>query len=239
MLIKTGLAVSQMSGTMGGVVASHNRNGQYFRRWTKPTDPKSTSQMLRRAALAAAVDRWRALSGPNKATWEQYASNTPWKNRLGETTYLTGAQHYTRVFSYLKYLADSLGSPFAGVGECKSAGGLPANISQPVATLSLATGLSLAYDDSADWCDLTGSGIIIRMSEPRNGSQVFSKGPYTFAGAIMGDSVTPPESPYEIETEDLPYAIAVGRRVDFVMRRLDLVNYVISNETKVSVVVTA
>jgi hypothetical protein len=55
----------------------------------------------------------------------------------------------------------------------------------------------------------------------------------------MGDSVTPPESPYEIETEDLPYAIAVGRRVDFVMRRLDLVNYVISNETKVSVVVTA
>lgn len=220
MLIKTGLGVSQMSGTMGGVVASHNRFGQYFRSWRKPTDPKTASQVTRRAAMAAAVAAWKSLTDANRTSWNNYAAATPWSNRLGETAYLTGMQMFVRSHCYFAYLADETGSEPLVFDSVASLGGLPPNVTQAVASLSVATGLSLAFDDTAEWCGKDGNIAVVRMSLPRNETQVYGARGFRFVGIIVGGSVSPAESPFEAITADLPNAFSKGDRVTFGIRMI-------------------
>lgn len=237
MLIKPGLAVSQMSGTMGGVVASHNRFGQYFRRWTKPTDPKSPAQMARRAGMGGAIIAWNALDAAGKESWDTYGANTPWVNRFGETVYLSGMQHFVRVYTFSRMITDELGDVPDTLGPCGSAGGLPDNITGAVATIGVAAGLSLAYDDTAAWCSVVGAVAVVRMSRPRSNGQVYGDGPYRYCGVIVGAAV-PPVSPLVVDTADLPWAIIKDERVDFRIR-IGYPGHTLSNELKISAVVGA
>lgn len=238
MLIKPGLAVSEMSGKFGGVVAAHNRFGQYFRQYRIPTDPQSSTQMQRRAAMAASVVAWKGLTDAQRETWNVYAANTPWLNRLGETVYLSGFQMYCRSNTYWRYLFTEMGISPVNLTSCGSTGGLPENISAAVATVSVASGLSLAYDDTAAWCDSDGAAVTVQMSRPRPGTQVFGAGPYRYALAISGSSTTPPTSPEVLATASLPWSIAIGDRVDFLCRAITS-EFTLSNPVKVSAVVVA
>ena len=48
-----GLLSSAASGKLGGIVASHNRGGQYFRHHSIPVQSRTPAQRLVRYALAA------------------------------------------------------------------------------------------------------------------------------------------------------------------------------------------
>lgn len=91
-----GIAVGAASGSMGGVVASHNRGGQYFRRRATPVNPSSTYQAEVRAQLAGLSSGWRALTDEQRLAWDSAATSYVTVNSLGSSVQLTGQQLYIR-----------------------------------------------------------------------------------------------------------------------------------------------
>ncbi len=99
-----GIAVSSMSGSVGGTTASRNRGGQYFRRRAIPTNPSSTAQQSVRAILAAQSQAWSDLTAAQRASWELWASQNPVVNALGNQITLSGHMSFIRINSRLDLL---------------------------------------------------------------------------------------------------------------------------------------
>lgn len=236
MLIKTGLAVSQMSGTMGGVVASRNRYGNYFRRWALPVDPVSELQSQRRSAMSAAVAAWKLLSSADAETWNVYAANTPWTNRLGETVYLSGMQHFVRVFCFRRMVADQGGGLNTPLTSCGSTGGLPSQAGVLSVACDVVTGMSLSFDNSEGWANDEDAVLVVRMSQPRPASQVYCGSTFRWAWSVVVTDV-PPISPNVVAPALLPFDLVEGDRVDALVR-VYRSNNTMSQETQVTCIVT-
>ena len=96
-LVKYGGGISQLSGSIAGNVFSRNRSGAYVRPRTKPVNPRSARQETIRAILSYLAEYWHGdLTSDQRAAWEVYAAAVPMTNRLGETIYLTGYNHFIR-----------------------------------------------------------------------------------------------------------------------------------------------
>jgi hypothetical protein len=91
-----GIAVGAASGSMGGVVASHNRGGQYFRRRATPVNPATAFQGAVRSALAGLSSGWRGLTEAKRTAWNEAAESTTTIDTLGSSVQLTGQQLYIR-----------------------------------------------------------------------------------------------------------------------------------------------
>lgn len=97
MLIKYGLGVADARGSAGGVTASRNKSGAYFRARVKPVNPKSTRQEAARTYVAFFAQRWHEdLTVVQRGLWETYAAAVTMKNGLGETIHLSGYNQYMR-----------------------------------------------------------------------------------------------------------------------------------------------
>lgn len=95
MKIIPGAIVGKISGSLGGMTASHGRGGYYLRNRVKPINPNTPRQQAVRSSLGALVQGWSSLlSAPQRAGWSAYADATPRTDRLGETLLLTGSQAY-------------------------------------------------------------------------------------------------------------------------------------------------
>lgn len=99
MLIRFGLG-GQLSGSVGGVVAGHNKGGQYLRNRSIPTNPNSVRQQTARVAFANASIEWKSLTNAERTAWEAYAVGTPIQNRLGETITLSGFNHFLKTNAF-------------------------------------------------------------------------------------------------------------------------------------------
>lgn len=127
------------------------------------------------------------------------------KNRLGETVYLSGYNHYIRSNSYRVYGDRPIVDDGPVVFE------LPEKDESVTISGSEATGhISLAFDDTKAWCDEEGALMIIGNGQPQNGQRNFFAGPYHAYGRMVGDAVTPPTSPLDA---DYWYAIAAGQKI--------------------------
>ena len=213
MLIKTGLAVSQMSGTMGGVVASHNRGGAYFRKWSVPTDPKTSRQLAFRGKMGLAAQVWSTiLTDAQRAAWNLYAANTAWTNRLGESVYLTGMQMFIR-YNVPVAFAQEEGSSASLVLTGPAEFGLATAPVAGTVTISAATGLSFAFSNTEEWAKEAGGVLLIHMGTPRGAAREYFSGPYRFAAFVDGDNAVPPTSPKTVAAASLPFPVAVGQKV--------------------------
>lgn len=89
--------LQQASGSVGGLVYSHNRGGMYTRQRSIPVNPNSIRQQEVRAALTALVQAWDTiLTQTQRDGWDLYGDNTPVLNTLGDPIILTGQQQYIR-----------------------------------------------------------------------------------------------------------------------------------------------
>lgn len=92
-----GIAVSQMSGSLGGVTASRNKGGQYFRDRAVPTTATSAPALNAKARLSLYSATWATLTDVQRASWHRYGTIKPTIDTLGMPKILTGLQAYVAI----------------------------------------------------------------------------------------------------------------------------------------------
>lgn len=205
MLYKSAL-VTAASGSIGGITASHNKGGNYLRARTIPTDPGTVQQQVVRGAVANLMARWvETLSEAQREDWKTWAINVPSINALGESRTLPANACYAR----------------CNVPRIQA--GLPIiDFAPTVFDLAVLTGftivavdsgagtIDIGFDEGDAWVIADGAALLVYCSRQQNESIQYFKGPYRFAGAVLGDSATPPTSP---ATLTLPFPVAVDNKV--------------------------
>lgn len=207
MLIK-GLLAAEMSGKLGGIVASHNKGGQYFRQLRTPVNPNSAEQQAVRNAFSTATGDWNnVLTVAQREAWDEYAASLGSANALGDFINPGGKGLYTG-WNGVRLRA--------GLDSVDDA---PFDIFRPGFTTptlsSLASGTqqaTITFDDSDAWANEDGGAMLIFISPPRNPSVNFFKGPYRLADVVLGDGTTAPTSPVVV---DLPFTVGAGQKVFF------------------------
>lgn len=168
MLIRTGMG-GQLSGSVGGVVASHNKGGQYLRNRSVPTNPNSTGQQRARNYFGGAAIAWAALSAANRAGWEAYAAGTPVLNRLGESITLSGFNWYVAANAFIQQTGGG------AISAAPSTPGLTTLGTITGATLSEASGIAFATAGAT----ATGGGCIASVGPPVSAGVSSFAGPYS------------------------------------------------------------
>lgn len=188
-LIKSAV-LSAISGSIGGTTFARNRAGSYARNRSIPVNPNSTGQISARTTMANLVSAWATeLTAAQRAAWDSYAAAIPWLNRVGETTYLTGQNHYIR--SNAARLAHGLTRIDPGPTTLTS----PAGTDVTISAVDTVADVGIGFDDSDTWASEDGAALLVQISREVTPTTNFFKGPWRVLTAVEGDSVTPPTSP--------------------------------------------
>ena len=107
-LFSPGPLVSQVSGSIGGQVFSHNRGGQYIRQRSTPTAVYTDPALEAKNRLATMSLRWGGLTTAQRLAWKTYASENPTINRIGRSTTLSGIAIHNRINSIINKAAGTL-----------------------------------------------------------------------------------------------------------------------------------
>lgn len=197
---------SQASGSIAGLVYSHNQGGMYVRARATPTNPNTEAQQAVRDAMRNAVFAWsNVLTDEQRTNWNTYAFNTPTFNRLGEATHKTGQQMFIR--GYVSR-AQALLAPPADAPTSFDLG----DFTQPTAIVAdeSAQEISFAFTNTDEWAGDLGNALLVYMGRPQNSTRIYGKGPYQLASMIEGNSMTPPASPH---TFDTLFPFVAGQRI--------------------------
>lgn len=182
---------SQYSGSVGGVVASHNRGGMYLRNRSVPVNTNTSAQQAQRSALGAAAIAWSSLSAAQRTGWGSYATATPVLNRIGDTVTLTGFNWFVASASFLSRLG------LAVINDAPSSPGLSNLGVNPSGVFSASTGAIFATTDAT-----ANSGVLVGYSPIKSAGQLFVSGPYSiFTKSTMTATGFGP----------IPQAPAIGR----------------------------
>lgn len=188
-MLFTSQIITKASGSIGGLTASHNRFGQYFRARVTPVNPSTARQIVVRQAMTTLAVRWQTLTSQQRQQWLTYAENVPVVNRVGDTVVLTALNHYIR--SNVPRIQTGL----AIVDNGPTIFSL-ASFTTPIITLTVFQGLiqaSVAFTDTDDWAGL-GGGLVISGGREVSQSILFFKGPFKFGQPLLGAAM-PPTSP--------------------------------------------
>lgn len=182
------------SGSSGGTTASRNKGGQYFRRRAVPTNPNTPNQAAVRNAFASAVFGWAALDTAQANAWNDYATNTAWKDSLGQTIRLTGQQMYIRSAAY-RATMDAWGLDGAMVqpADGPSTPGLPSFPPVTSATIEVPAlpgdpiPLTITFGSGTPISGFVGVFISRQVKPTIN----FFKGPYLLAANVAAANTAP------------------------------------------------
>lgn len=190
-LVKYGGGVVDMRGSIAGTVFSKNSTSQYARARTKPVNPQTDLQEVIRAAMAELVVRWSSnLDATKRAAWELYASNVSMKNRLGESIYLSGFNHYMR--SNIPRRQGGL----AAIDDGPTVFELPEQ--DPAFEIAASEGgpsITVTFDDSLAWALETGAYMFKYQGRPQNPQRNFFNGPWQYMDKIAGVDTTGATTP--------------------------------------------
>lgn len=197
------------SGSVGGLVASHNKGGNYFRAKVIPVNPQTDGQTEVRNALTQLVDAWKnVLLGPKRNGWNLYAENVPVADSLGQSIFLSGQQHFIRSnVPRLQFLGTGIAGAITTAPSLFDTGEIDSSASM---TLTAPSALAFTFDNTLAWANEDDSLMIIYSGRPVNLSIFFFKGPYQIAGAVLGDGTIPPVSPAALTTQQ---AYVAGQRI--------------------------
>lgn len=197
---------AELSGSVGGITASHNKGGAYFRSRVVPTNPGTPFQAVPRQQLGNLAALWtNALSIAQRDAWDQYALNVPLLNALGESLTVTGLNMYIR--SNVPRLQNGL--PRVDVAPTVFNLG---DFTAPTFNAFTAPNvLSLNFAATDAWVTEDDAAMLIFGSRQNGIAINFFKGPYrAYAIQLLGDSVAPPTSPF---AGVHPFNAAIGNKV--------------------------
>lgn len=86
-------------GSIGGITASRNRGGNYFRKRIKPTNAPSTARSRAKGDLSAAAQGWAGLTDAQRAAWNEGAMNITVPNKIGVQIHLSGINWFVKINS--------------------------------------------------------------------------------------------------------------------------------------------
>ena len=210
-LIKYGGGIIQMSGSVAGNTHARNRSGNYMRARTKPVNPNTNRQIQIRSCVAYLAEYWNeSLSAAQRAAWNLYGASVAMKNKLGETIYLTGFNHFIRsnTIREMQHLGVIADGPTEFTLPDKDAF-FSADFDESPQRITITCDWGMA------WLSETGAFMHIRQGYPQNGSRNFFASPYRNVGVILGSS-TPWDSPVPFSPV---FALAEGQR-DWVSARI-------------------
>jgi hypothetical protein len=205
-LVKFGGGITQISGNIAGNVYARNRYGNYVRPRTIPTNPRTAYQTAVREAIAMLSERWSStLTAAQRTAWNLYASSVVVLNRLGESMYLSGYNHYIRSNVILSQIAATLVDAGPTIFE------IPEQDPSFAISASEATQqISVTFDNTKAWANEDDAYLVKYQGSPQNAQRNFFNGPWRLMGHVDGDSVTPPSSP---DAEAVAFAIAEGQHL--------------------------
>jgi hypothetical protein len=185
---------SDLSGHIGGVVASHNTYGPYFRQRVKPVNKKTTAQQAQRASMAITAQRWRGLNPLVQAAW--IAACVQKKSRKGDVVCLSGEAAFVFVNTLRQRMALSVvNSPPASIG-------IPA-ITLPTLAFSDASTVDCTF--AADSWNAADGGVIV------SGGLATSPGQNYIRARNAIDTLTNPGT--SLIPLALPFAVPIGGKV--------------------------
>lgn len=200
-----GIAGNNLSGSLGGVTASRNRSGSYFRNRTIPVNPGTTFQTAVRGFMASLSNHWiDTLTQLQREAWTTYAENVALIDALGSAIFVTGMNMYIRSNVPRLQAIDARQDDAPVIFD------LGEFTNPSMTALDAGNALTVSFDNTDAWANEEGSAMIVYGSRPQNPTINFFKGPYRFANIILGDAVTPPTSPAIIVN---PFPLASGQKV--------------------------
>lgn len=181
--------LADMSGRLQGIVASHNRGGQYFRGRTVPITPPTGPQTAMRVILTSCVSNWtNVLTGVQRDAWNTYAVANPVLDRFGNSINIGGLGWYNRCNT------SRLQAGLPAVNSAPIING-PASLTLPTVS-DVAGDFSIAFDDADPWAVADGGALLLYQSRPQSLTRISAAGiSLQLVGAILGDTGTPPTSP--------------------------------------------
>jgi hypothetical protein len=201
-LIKFGGGITGMSGSMGGNTFARNRYGNYLRNRTKPVNPNSSAQQKIRSALAELSEMWHdTLTLVMRTAWNAYGNAVAMKNRIGETTYLTGFNHF------LRSNIPRVQSTYAFIQAGPTTLALPEKDTVWSLVADQATNkLTITYDGTLPWKTEANAHLMVWCGEPQLGTHNFFNGPWKYAGYIDQAAANP-------IVMSAPYVLTVNQKV--------------------------
>lgn len=198
---------SKASGSIAGMTFSRNKGGMYVRSRSNPVNPNTTFQQNVRATFSQLTQQWRStLNAANRNSWASYAEQVLLPDKLGEARAIPALSMFIRC--NLPRLQAALTPAFfvqapavADIGQLGSVTG---------AAAAMAGTVAMGWDTADPWQDQDDAALLVYISRPVSPLINYFKGPYRFAGAIPGDSSTPPSTGTTVSS---PFAMAVGQRV--------------------------
>lgn len=205
MLFKSQI-LTQASGSIGGITASRNRGGMYFRARAIPTDPNTAPQANIRSIFGSLVNRWiNTLTLGQRNNWNSYAANVPLTGPLGDPVIVSGLNHYVRSNTPRVQIITPIidDAPFI----------FDTGTLSPVSIDTLSAGVqqfNVNFTEADGW-NVANGHIVLQQSRPQNPSINFFRGPYQNVGSVNGVDVTP-------ATKPVIFPVAEGQRVFFRVR---------------------
>ena len=208
-----GLLSSAASGKMGGIVASHNRNGSYLRRHVIPVQPRTPAQRAVRDQFSGLSTAFRNLGSSTIAGWNALAKTVTLKSKLGTTYNPTGLQLYVSCGRNLAQIGVAIGNMVAPTIPTIPA--LPTlTMAQPgngvQVTTMVITGLTSASSTY---------GAIVRATSVQSLGRTFigkSKYRVTQANAVASSLTADQFSSYTTKFGALPYNGTIQFAVKYV-----------------------
>ena len=227
-----GTISTEMSGSLGGITASRNRGGAYFRQRVTPTNPNSTKQSQVRTIVQFLSDYWtNTLTQPQRDAWDNYNLQTP--GFVG-----TGIDAFIRCNIprlYWNALAATEILPLVVTAPAIFDVGSFSPIALGVVDASASTAI-FAFTDTDEWANEDESAMLIYGSPPVNASRTNYFGLYNLFNIVIGDAVTPPTSPNT--TANYPFTLTAGQRI-FLKVRVSRADGRLASPQRVTGLVTA
>lgn len=200
-----GNLITQASGSIAGVTASHNRGGQYFRARSIPVSPNTPQQAFMKSTLANLSASWsEILTSPNRDAWNTYALATPLLDALGDPRNVGGLGMFVRGN------AGAIQAAMTRIDAGPATPGLAILTAPGITSISAGTQLiTYTFLNSDAWAGAVGGAIFVYASRPQEQSINGFKGPFRFAGRTLGAG-TPPTSP---KTHLMPFTVSIGQKV--------------------------
>lgn len=181
--------LADASGSLGGLVASHNRGGQYLRARVVPVNPSSGPQVEMRTIFGNLSTAWQTLTTDQRDAWTTYAINVPVTDSMGDPLTLTGQQMYVRNNSA------RVQAGLARVDDGPTVFSLDSLSPVQVDATAAADLYTIGFNESDAWVTEDLAALLIYGSRELADTINFFKGPYRFQGIIDGDVATPPTTP--------------------------------------------